>query len=46
VSEAIKARHARFLRTRLGDAIERGDDATANRLRAQLDALLNAGRRR
>jgi hypothetical protein len=30
-----------FLRLRYADAIARGDDATASRLRAQLDRLLN-----
>jgi hypothetical protein len=30
-----------FLRRRLGQAIERGDNQTAGRLRAQLDRLLN-----
>jgi hypothetical protein len=30
-----------FVRLRYADAIARGDDATASRLRAQLDALIN-----
>jgi hypothetical protein len=35
-----------FLRQRLADAIERGDDQTASRLRVQLDRLLNGPQRK
>jgi hypothetical protein len=34
-----------FVRLRLAEAIARGDDPTASRLRQQLDRLLNGGRR-
>jgi hypothetical protein len=36
---------AEFVRRRLADAIERGDDQAAARLRALLDAMLNGPRR-